>query len=76
MESPKILTIAGIPVTLNPGWYIASRPMADGKITEYPITIKDANVNPVAIIGPLPYEHANEFLREFNDMNSLIGRIW
>lgn len=75
-------TIAGHPLTLHPGVrYIATRPMAQTGVIEYPVSIYETPVSfaaePVAVVGGLDYDGANALLAEFNNWaTSFDGRAW
>jgi hypothetical protein len=82
----KTQTILGYELTLVAGHrYRASRPMLDGEISDdvtvkLPVTIVDyenQQGDPVAYVGDLPYDEANEFLNAFNNGKmSFDGRVW
>ena len=75
MQTTQI--IAGHEITLKSGnWYIASRPMADGRKL-FCVTITQDLLTPIVTIPNLTYDESNDFLNEFNNGSlSFDGRIW
>jgi hypothetical protein len=75
------LSIAGHQISLEPGHYIACRPMASRKRQTFPVTIYDVENDmlrqrPIITIPNLSYDQANEFINEFNNgPTSWDGRI-
>ena len=82
----KTQTILGYELTLVAGRrYLATRPMLGGEIDDdvavkLPVTIVDYENqwgDPVAYVGDLPYDEANDFLNAFNcGKVSFDGRVW
>jgi len=66
-------------ITLEKGIrYLASRPMADTKRTDYPVIIKELSTNKeVLVISKLNYSAANSLVNKFNNESlSFSGRVW
>jgi hypothetical protein len=82
----KTQAVLGYKLTLVAGHrYLATRPMLDGEIDDdvsvkLPVTIvdyKNQQGGPVAYVGELPYDEANDFLIAFNNgKTSFDGWIW
>lgn len=73
----KTQTIAGHEITLAPGWYIATRPIASRGRKTYPITIHAEGWHTVLTLDPMSYNDANDFLNAFNNgATGFDGRDW
>lgn len=82
----KTQAVLGCELTLVAGRrYLATRPMLDEDISDdvavkLPVTIMDYENqwgDPVAYVGNLPYDEANDFLNAFNNGKiSFDGRVW
>ena len=66
--------------TLEPGTrYIASRPIDDGKRTEFPVYIRKSVDSPIPVVTfeGMSLASANDLLTSFNNgRSSLTGRVW
>lgn len=75
------LSIASHQISLEPGHYVACRPMASRKQQNFPVRIYDydndpLHQHPIITIPDLTYDQANEFINEFNNgPTSWDGRV-